>query len=160
MADRIFVDSNIWVYLFTADEGQKNQAAHKYISKNEKNSQLVVSYQVVNEVCCVLKKKNYTEQEIRQVADDMMGLCEVCAYSGEVIFLASELREKYPLSYWDSQIVASALISNCAVLASEDMQDGQKIESLMVVNVLGKKPEARGQNMTPLSHCDTLVTFT
>ena len=57
----------------------------------------------------------------------MMGLCEVCGYSGEIIYHASELREKYSFSFWDSHIIASALASQCGVLASEDMQDGLKI---------------------------------
>ena len=136
MKDRIFVDSNIWIYLFTDDKGAKSTAASEYIAFGTENSRLIVSYQVVNEVCCVLKKKNYTEQEIRSVAEDMMGLCEVCGYSEKNIFLASELREKYSFSYWDSQVVASALLSRCDVLASEDMQDGLKMADLTIKNVL------------------------
>ena len=136
MTNRIFVDSNIWVYLFTADDDEKRKAACEFIYDSAKNNRLVISYQVVNEVCSVLKKKKYTEPELRRVADEMMGLCEVCDYAGEIIFLASELREKHSFSYWDGQIVASALMSNCGILASEDMQDGLKIDNMIVLNVL------------------------
>ena len=136
MTDRIFVDSNLWVYLFTEDEDVKNKTAKEYITKSAESNRLVISYQVVNEVCQVLKKKKYTEPEIRRVADDMMGLCEVCGFSGEIIYQASQLREKYSFSFWDSHIVASALASHCGVLASEDMQDGQKIDGMVIKNVL------------------------
>jgi len=136
MTDRIFVDSNIWVYLFTGDGRGKSNAASEYILTNAQNSRIVISYQVVNEVCCVLKKKNYTEPELRCIADDMMGLCEVCDSSGEIIFLASELRERFSFSYWDSQLVASALTSDCGVFASEDMRDGLKINGMRILNVL------------------------
>jgi predicted nucleic acid-binding protein len=48
---------------------------------------------------------------------------------------ASELRGGYSLSYWDSLIVANALNADCAILYSEDMQDGLQVEqSLTVVN--------------------------
>lgn len=48
---------------------------------------------------------------------------------------ASELREKYSLSYWDSLIVASALTADCEILYSEDMQDGLRVEQrLDIVN--------------------------
>ena len=136
MTDRIFVDSNIWIYLFAAEDCFKNKIAQEYISNNAERKHLVISYQVVNEVCCVLKKKGYPELDIRRVADDMMGLCEVCGYSGETIYMASQLREKYSLSYWDSQIIASALLSGCGTLASEDMQDGLKIDNMIISDIL------------------------
>ena len=135
MTDRIFVDSNIWVYLFIEDEDIRSKVAKEYITKSAANSILVISYQVVNEVCHVLKRKKFIEPEIRGVAYDMMGLCEVCGYSSEIIYLASELREKHSFSYWDSHVVASALKSQCDVLVSEDMQDGLKIGSMLINNV-------------------------
>jgi len=136
MTDRVFVDSNIWVYLFTGDDDIKSAAASEYIAESLEKRRLVISYQVVNEVCSVLKKKNYTEPEIRCVADDMMGLCEVCDCSSEIIFLASGLREKFSISYWDSQIVASALEAHCGILASEDMHDGLTVDNMVINNVL------------------------
>jgi predicted nucleic acid-binding protein len=136
MTDRIFVDSNIWIYLFTTDDSVKSKAVKKYISERAEHSVLVVSYQVVNEVCCVLKKKKYAEPELRRVAKDIMGLCDVCEYSDEIIFFASEIREHYSFSYWDSQIVAAALMANCDILASEDLQDGLKIDNMSISNVL------------------------
>ena len=135
MTDRVFVDSNIWVYLFAGDDNTKNETAKQYITEKMKTSNLVISYQVVNEVCCVLKKKKYTEPEIRRVADDMIAFCELSGYSTDVIFIASELRERYSFSYWDSYIVASALESQCDVLASEDMQDGLRIDNMVIENV-------------------------
>ena len=135
MTDRIFVDSNVWVYLFTDDKNIKNRAASEYIKKNAETNRLIISYQVLNEVCCVLKKKKYTEPEIRIVAGDMIGLCEVCGYSEEIIYLASELRDMYSLSYWDSHIAASGLASQCSVLTSEDMQDGLIINKMVIKNL-------------------------
>ena len=136
MINRVFIDSNLWIYLFTKDNGGKYKTAKDYIAMSAENSRLVISYQVVNEVCYVLKKKNYTEPEIQSVAKNILGLCEVCGYSNDIIFLASELRERYSFSYWDSHVAASALTSQCNVLASEDMQDGLKINTMIIKNVL------------------------
>ena len=65
----------------------------------------------------------------------MIGLCEVCGYSEEIIYLASELRDMYSLSYWDSHIAASGLASQCDVLTSEDMQDGLIINKMVIKNI-------------------------
>jgi len=134
MNDKIFVDSNIWVYFFINDENNKNKTTYDYISKNIKDNNIVISYQVINEVCNVLKRKQYTEREIRSVADNMAGSCEIHNYSIVVINVASDLREIYSFSYWDSQIVASAVLSGCNILASEDMQDGLRIGNLIILN--------------------------
>jgi predicted nucleic acid-binding protein len=88
----------------------------------------------------VLKKKRYKEAEIRRVAEDILGLCEVCGCSGEIILKASSLREKHPFSYWDSQIIASALISVCGVLASEGLPNGLKIDGMVINDVLAARP--------------------
>ena len=48
---------------------------------------------------------------------------------------ASQLRENYSLSHWDSLIVSVALHSGATQLYSEDMQDGLVLdEQLTIVN--------------------------
>jgi len=49
MADKIFIDSNIWLYLFLKDESSKYKIVEKYILENS-NNPLFISYQVINEV--------------------------------------------------------------------------------------------------------------
>jgi predicted nucleic acid-binding protein len=52
--------------------------------------------------------------------------------------LAFTLREKYSLSFWDSIVVSSVLNANCNILASEDMQDGLKINNMTINNIFNK----------------------
>lgn len=45
MKDKIFVDSNIWIYLFASDEKSKNELARKLIADSAANGNImVVSY--------------------------------------------------------------------------------------------------------------------
>lgn len=135
MLDRIFIDSNIWIYLFVPEDDKKSEITREYISNNVNNHLFVISHQVINEVCSVLKKKSFTENEIRQVASDMTGLCEVCSNSDDIIFLASEIREMHSFSFWDSLIIANALVADCTLLVSEDMQNGRTIGKLLIKNI-------------------------
>ena len=48
--------------------------------------------------------------------------------------VAVGLSERYRYHIFDALMIASALKSGCSVLYSEDMQDGQKIESLTIRN--------------------------
>ena len=138
MINRVFLDSNVWIYLFAAEDDRKSRTAREYITENAKKHLFVLSYQVINEVCSVLIKKKYKEPEIRRVAGDMMGLCDICANSNDVVFFASELREEHAFSYWDSLIIASAIVSRCDLLVSEDMQDGRIIGGLLIKDIFMK----------------------
>ena len=54
-----------------------------------------------------------------------------------------EIRSRYGFSIWDSQIVAAALEAGCDDLYTEDLQHGQTIEKLNVINPL--RGETRGK---------------
>ncbi|GHU79650.1 twitching motility protein PilT [Clostridia bacterium] len=135
MTGRIFVDSNIWVYLFTKEDNPKRGIAESFIAKNAGENTLVISWQVVNEVSNVLKKKGFSEPDIRFVVESMTRLCIVRDYEKEIVLSASALRENHSFSFWDSHIVAGALAAGCDVLASEDMQHGRIIERLIIQNI-------------------------
>jgi predicted nucleic acid-binding protein len=126
MTDRIFVDSNIWVYLFTHDSS-KGAKSERFIQDNALNNNFVISYQVINEVSNVLKRKNYSESEIRDAINHLCAICVVQDYSKDIALHASHLREESGFSFWDSHIVASEITAQCSLLVSEDMQNGQLV---------------------------------
>jgi predicted nucleic acid-binding protein len=51
-----------------------------------------------------------------------------------IILRASELRNHYSFSFWDSLIVASALATDANILDSEDMQDRLIISNQLTLN--------------------------
>jgi len=137
MKDKFFVDSNVWIYLFASDEASKNEQARKFIADNTANGNIfAISYQVINEICFVLKrKKQFDESKIQFVIETLLDLCVVQDFSRDIVLKASALRSAMSLSYWDSIVVATAIESDCKYLTSEDMQNGQKIEGVTVVNI-------------------------
>jgi predicted nucleic acid-binding protein len=137
MIERIFVDSNIWVYLFASDDVNKNACARSFIAENSLNNNiLVISYQVLNEVAAVLKtKKKLSEDKIQFVVETMFDLCIVQDFTKDILLKASSLRDKHSVSYWDSLIVATALGAGCNHLSSEDMQHGQTVYGLKIRNI-------------------------
>lgn len=60
---------------------------------------------------------------------------EIVELNEEILLKASDLRARYPISFWDGLIVASAIAANAEILYSEDMQNGLKVENkLKIVN--------------------------
>jgi len=137
MSDRLFVDSNVWIYLFTSDEVSKNTVARQYIADiSRENNIMVISFQILNEVGAVLKsKKQFPESKIQFVIETMLDLCVVQNFTKDILLKASSLREEMSIAYWDSIIVATAIDSGCQQLVTEDMQNRQLIDNkLLIVN--------------------------
>ena len=62
-------------------------------------------------------------------------LCFVQLVTKDTIFAALDLNKRYGYSYYDCLMLASGLENNCEIIFSEDMGDGQVIESkLKIIN--------------------------
>jgi len=48
--------------------------------------------------------------------------------------IAHRIRARWRYGFYDSLVIAAALAACCARLLSEDLQDGQRIESLTIVD--------------------------
>ena len=89
-----------------------------------------MSVQVVGELFHVLTRKELKDKkEARQLARELTKNFKVVDISQESTVRAMDICLKYDYAYWDSLIIASALESRCSILYTEDMQDGQSIES-------------------------------
>ena len=130
-----FVDSNVWLYIFLPGQ-DKNKAAIAKRLIQQKQLSIVVSTQVINEIMRNLfRNKAISEVEARHLIRSFYQDCQVVPVNEPVQIQASQLREKYSLSYWDSLITAAALESGTVTLYSEDMQDGLTVEKqLTIVN--------------------------
>ena len=135
MTDKIFIDSNVWIYLFSGDKDRKAKTVGKFLDDNAMTSVFVTSCQVVNEVCNVLKRHGFAEDKIRAVIESVTSICLTQDISKEVCLFASTLRERYSLSFWDSVIVATAKTAGCGFLISEDMHDGLAVDKLRIKNI-------------------------
>jgi predicted nucleic acid-binding protein len=139
MLNKIFIDSNIWLYLFLQDDSEKYKAAEEYLKNNNTNSIFIITYQVINEVSNILLKNKYTEIEIRENIDFLFKVCTIQEFTKDIIITASSVRENYSFSFWDSILVGSALFSECNMLISEDMQDGLIVNNKLLIKNIFRK---------------------
>ncbi len=134
MKDRVFIDTNVWLYAFMEDSQDKKEKALSVISKS--SGSIVISTQVLIEISAnLLKKTDYDEEDISVVVERLNYVYHISLVDVETILKSLDVRRKYKYSFWDSLIIASALISGCSILYTEDMQHGQLIDgSLRMVN--------------------------
>jgi len=136
MRGKIFVDSNIWLYMFLKDDKKKFEIIEEYFEQNNSIAIFIISYQVINEVSNVLLKRKFTETEVRGVINYLLKICTLQEFSKEILITASFVREKYTFSFWDSILVGSSLFAGCHTLISEDMHNGLLVnDKLLIKNI-------------------------
>jgi predicted nucleic acid-binding protein len=114
-----FVDTSIWLYVFiSGPDAAKSNLARQLLRDSEEA--LLVSSQVINEVCVnLLKKAHVPETQIQDLIRSFYRKCPVVFLDQAVQVGASELRERFSLLFWDSLILAAAVHCGATVLYSE-----------------------------------------
>ena len=127
--DRIFVDSNVLIYLLSDDE--KKKSIVKHIVKENPS----ISVQVVSENVNVLLKKfkELTWDDIVAHTKMLMIFCTVNPMDTSTLENTILIKSKYRYQWYDSMILSSALADKCTVIYSEDMQHGQVIENTLTI---------------------------
>ena len=132
-----FIDSNVLLYLFDETAPAKRATAESLIHQALEASNAVISHQVVQETLNVLTAKMRpaaTNEQARRFLDSvLMPLWRVMP-NAALYHRAMDLPVRYDFSFYDALIVAAAVESGCTRLLTEDLQDGQRIERLVVTN--------------------------
>ncbi|MBF0428480.1 MAG: PIN domain-containing protein [Magnetococcales bacterium] len=133
MNDRIFIDTNIWIYAhLDQDNDKKGTIASRLV---EVNSLCVVSTQVLNEYYNTMVRNKVDDLWIGRSVEAIIKYCEVRLITLDVIRKAHSFRTSYRFSYWDCLMLASAREAGCSMFYSEDLQHNQLLEgNLRIIN--------------------------
>jgi predicted nucleic acid-binding protein len=84
----------------------------------------------------MIKKLKMPIAEVKQIITAINDRCTISIITHEAVQKALDLKEVYGYSYYDSLILAAAVLSDCDYIFSEDLQDGQIIENkIAIVNI-------------------------
>ena len=118
---KLFVDTNVLIYW--VDDSARADVVEQLLAQ-----QTVISVQVLNEFANVLRRKRAMAlPDVEALCATLIDTCDVVDLSVRTHQAALILMARYNLSVYDANIVAAAALSGCAVLYSEDMQDGLNV---------------------------------
>jgi len=128
---KVTIDSNILIYAFGKQDDKKKEIAKGIISNCE-----IISLQAINETLFVLYKKfKFPIIELETVKNFLIQVFNISEINTSTLSKSLQVMKKYNYSFWDSMMIASALMNECQKLYSEDMHHGQIIEDeLEIVN--------------------------
>ena len=131
-----FVDTNIIVYAYDGTAGVKHERARGLMEGLWDRGEGALSTQVLQEFYVAVTgkiPKLLGPQRARQIVSDL-GTWKVALLEVPDILTASELSERYRLSFWDALIVAAAQKEAVKTLWSEDLNHGQNYGGVTVRN--------------------------
>lgn len=134
--ERIFVDTNVLVYSYDSDAGQKHETARSLLLNLWESRTGVVSTQVLQEFYVTVTRQLPKPLD-KRAASEIIGAYRAWpVHRPEVddLIAASELETRHQLSFWDALVIVSAQRSGARTLLSEDLQDGRQMGELVITN--------------------------
>jgi predicted nucleic acid-binding protein len=134
MSGGSFVDTNIWVYAHLEDAQDPRCATAWDFIRGRTDA--VISAQVTAEYFNVMRRNAQDEARIERNITRMLRQCRVQSMDSNLVRRTLGVRKHYGFSIWDSQVVAAALEAGCDTLYTEDLQHGQVIDSITIIDPL------------------------
>jgi predicted nucleic acid-binding protein len=131
---RTFLDSNVLVYSDDSRDPAKQQTALNLIKIYLRGRTGVVSLQVLQEYFVSATGKLKLDAELARRRVEVFAKFHVSEPTVNDILAAIDLHRLHGFSFWDALILRMAKQAGCRLLLSEDMQHGQEIDGVKIVN--------------------------
>ncbi len=139
----VFVDTKVLIYAEDLADAPKHARALQWLELLWQRRQGRVSTQVLNEFYTNVTRK------IRPPMPMGDARAEVRRYQRwnpwqidqQTVETAWAFEARFALSYWDALVLAAASHQGCRIVLTEDLQHGQTIDSLRIVNPFLQGPE-------------------
>jgi len=143
MIETCFADANVLVYRRDSSEPIKQKKAAAWIDFLWQTRRGRLSVQVLNEFYVIVTRKLKPGMDIEAARADVRRLMtwQPIAIDTVVVEKAWSVQDRFLFSWWDSLIVAAAKVAQCRYLLTEDLQDGQNLEDVTVVNPFLHTPQ-------------------
>jgi predicted nucleic acid-binding protein len=140
MTALVFVDSNVLIHAVDEANPKKHKAAKLWLEELWKSRCGRVSFQVLQEFYANVTTKwpparGQVQAEIRNLL-----AWRPVIIDAETVENAWKLQDRYKISFWNGLIVSSAKAASCTYLLTEDLQAGQDMDAVVVVNPFRSDP--------------------
>ena len=133
---KFFFDTNVLVYLFDADSSDKRKKARALFRKHSEAGDILLSTQVLQEFYVAVTRKLARPLEVAAAAQAVSSFAELplVQIDSKMILSAIHRSRNNKMSFWDALVVQAAIEGHASTLYSEDMQHGQMLDTVRVVN--------------------------
>ncbi len=134
MSERVFIDTNIFLYADDPRAKRKRASARAVLAELIREKRAVISTQVMQEYFVNACKKLGFTPDRAALRIRALERLDVITIRPTLILAAIELHRASTISFWDALIVKAASTAGCTRLISEDLSDGQVIDGVTITN--------------------------
>ncbi len=129
-----FFDTNILLYAYDSDAGDKRAVASRLVaSALREPTHTAISVQVLQEFFVNFTRSGQSDATAATLIDDFSAW-KIVANTHELFLEGLQAKARWQLSLWDAMIVAAAAQASASVLYTEDLNHGQHYGSVRVIN--------------------------
>ena len=135
MNAKTFVDTNVLIYAHDIDAKEKHAIAKETLAELWTGRTGILSTQVLQEFYVNVTRKlsrPLTKKSARSIVNHYSNWC-VDTSSAEIA-IAFRIEDEARIGFWDALIFAAALKAGAERILSEDLNAGQRIAGIRVVN--------------------------
>ena len=131
MTERVFVDTNVFVY---ADEagGTKAEQARDVLRPLIADRSLVVSTQILQEYFVTAIRKLKLAPDVARRRVEHLARFDVVIVRPEHILGAIDLHRLHMLPFWDALVIRCASVAGCRRVLTEDLHHGAVIDGVQI----------------------------
>jgi predicted nucleic acid-binding protein len=133
----VFVDTNILVYAEDRDAGgSKHTIARDLVADLWRSGEGVLSVQVLQEffVTVTRKMKRPLQPPEALAIVEQYLTWRLVTNTGDLLLAGIRLAATLKISFWDALVVQAASVERCERLWTEDLNHGQRIGNLTILN--------------------------
>jgi len=136
-----FLDTNVFVYAAAGRGDAESKRARALALIDDED--IGISAQVLQEFYVTVTRKLRPGIPVQDARDDVRALMTWRPVSADSVMLeaAWAAQDRYRLSWWDALIVSAAQVVGADYLLTEDLQAGQDLDSVVVVDPFQTAPE-------------------
>ncbi|MFK0734959.1 MAG: PIN domain-containing protein [Gloeotrichia echinulata HAB0833] len=139
MNGRVFLDTNILVYIYDSLDTAKQERAMAVTDQLIRSGKAVISTQVMGEFFMATTRTRrllLTPAEALERMRNYLGACHVVDVTRLISLEAIRGVETHHFTFWDAQIWATARLNQIAEVYSEDFATGSVVEGVQFTNPL------------------------
>ena len=127
---------NILIYQLDKGSTTKRDKCRNLVCKAAIDGDAVISTQVLQEFYVVATSKLHLDPLVSKSIMHTFENMEVVTIGKDLINEAIDASLQYKLSFWDALILVAAESAKCEVMYSEDLNEGQVMRNVRIVNPL------------------------
>ena len=142
MSVTCFVDTNLLVYYRDSSEPEKQRKSADWMRAFWKSRSGRISYQVLNEYYITVTQKLVPGLDLNDARSDIRDLLSWKPLQMDLGILEGAwiIQDRQGYSWWDALIISSAQRAGCRYLITEDMQHGQKVNTVTIIDPFRESP--------------------